>query len=303
MNCKICNKKYDALSGHLKRKHGISTNEYYDMFFKKQDEDICMLDGCSGKNSFINLTIGYGKYCCREHSSKDVKWKEKVSKTWEVKTDDELRLLNKKRKDTCIDRYGDENYPFNSMKRVIKNKYGCDNSSQIPHVKIKMREYWDNKTDEVRQRIQKRRKETLLLKYGVTSLMLLDEYKENIQKAAEKYRIESGKYIPKEKQLEFGLYKRRVYSRTKHTAKKKFGESCSLIGRCGVDGAFQIDHLYTLKDGFINNVHPSILSHPCNLQLIPWLENDKKSESSITLIDLIESIKCFHGEKNEHGKT
>lgn len=298
MKCKICGKEYGALSGHLKRKHNISTHEYYDMFYKKENEDICMLDGCYNKNTFVSISKGYCKYCCREHSSKDIKWKKQVFETWKNKTGAEIQYINKKRDETMVEKYGNKNYPYILMRKSIKNKYGVDNISQTPQVKMKIKNYWKMKTEEEKELTRKKRENTMVSKYGVKYLMLLDEYKNNLLDKTESYRINSGKYISKERQPEFSLYKRKVYSRTKHTAKKKFGEYCSLVGRCGIEGALQVDHLYTIKDGFLNNVDPSILSHPCNLQLISWLDNDMKSESSITLPYLIESIE----KENNHAK-
>ncbi len=54
------------------------------------------------------------------------------------------------------------------------------------------------------------------------------------------------------------------------------------------------DHMYSIKDGFINNIDPSIISHPANCQLL--LHNDnikKKNKSSITFNELLERIKMF----------
>lgn len=47
------------------------------------------------------------------------------------------------------------------------------------------------------------------------------------------------------------------------------------------------DHIYSIKDGFYNNVDPNIISHPANCQLITHNDNiKKKSKSNITLDEL-----------------
>lgn len=52
------------------------------------------------------------------------------------------------------------------------------------------------------------------------------------------------------------------------------------------------DHMYSVKEGFINNIDPNILSHPANCKLLLHIDNNKKkTESSITLNELMERIK------------
>ena len=57
---------------------------------------------------------------------------------------------------------------------------------------------------------------------------------------------------------------------------------------CGVDGAMQVDHIYTIKDGFVNNIPPYIIGSHVNIQLVDWKTNDtKKDKSEITKDQLI----------------
>lgn len=52
------------------------------------------------------------------------------------------------------------------------------------------------------------------------------------------------------------------------------------------------DHMISVKYGFINNIDPSIISHPANCKLITHQENvTKNANSSITLSELLERIK------------
>lgn len=51
------------------------------------------------------------------------------------------------------------------------------------------------------------------------------------------------------------------------------------------------DHRYSVKQGFINNIDPEIISHPVNCSLILHTENQSKREKcSITLEQLYEEI-------------
>ena len=64
--------------------------------------------------------------------------------------------------------------------------------------------------------------------------------------------------------------------------------------RGDVPNGINRDHMYSIKDGFINNVDPLIMSHPANCQLITHNENiKKKNKSSVTLNELIERINNF----------
>ena len=52
------------------------------------------------------------------------------------------------------------------------------------------------------------------------------------------------------------------------------------------------DHMYSVYDGFINNIDPKIISHPANCKLMQHTENSSKhNKSSITLEELLDRIK------------
>lgn len=52
------------------------------------------------------------------------------------------------------------------------------------------------------------------------------------------------------------------------------------------------DHMYSVRDGFINKVDPEIIKHPANCNLMIHSENNRKNyNSSITLDELKERIK------------
>jgi len=48
-------------------------------------------------------------------------------------------------------------------------------------------------------------------------------------------------------------------------------------GRSGIEGAYQLDHIYPISLGFINDIPAEEIGHINNLQMIPWLENARKS--------------------------
>jgi hypothetical protein len=54
------------------------------------------------------------------------------------------------------------------------------------------------------------------------------------------------------------------------------------------------DHIYSVKDGFINKVNPNIIKHPANCNLMIHTDNNKKKDKSlISLDELLLKIKIW----------
>ena len=59
------------------------------------------------------------------------------------------------------------------------------------------------------------------------------------------------------------------------------------------------DHMYSVKEGFLNKVDPKILAHPANCRLIRHNDNvSKGSKSTITLEQLLERIRIWNKKYN-----
>ena len=59
------------------------------------------------------------------------------------------------------------------------------------------------------------------------------------------------------------------------------------------------DHMYSVKEGFLNKVDPKILAHPANCRLIRHNDNvSKGSKSTITLEQLLERIRLWNKKYN-----
>jgi hypothetical protein len=46
--------------------------------------------------------------------------------------------------------------------------------------------------------------------------------------------------------------------------------------KCGVEGGYQLDHIYPVYEGFVNNILPEEIARLENLRVIPWEENQRK---------------------------
>lgn len=60
--CKICGEQFKNIGPHMNHKHNITVKEYYDIYFKKENEDICK--NCGNPTNFIDMNRGYSIYCC-----------------------------------------------------------------------------------------------------------------------------------------------------------------------------------------------------------------------------------------------
>jgi hypothetical protein len=63
------------------------------------------------------------------------------------------------------------------------------------------------------------------------------------------------------------------------------------------------DHMFSVKDGFINKISPEIIKHPANCQLLKHVDNNRKKTNSIITIDeLMIRIKKWD-EKFDNNKS
>lgn len=61
--CLVCGNEYKSqlsLSKHIKS-HGLTSKEYYDKYYKTDDDGCCLF--CGDETKFINGVKGYKKYC------------------------------------------------------------------------------------------------------------------------------------------------------------------------------------------------------------------------------------------------
>lgn len=90
-------------------------------------------------------------------------------------------------------------------------------------------------------------------------------------------------------------YRNRIAVRTKKTYKefKHILNPENLpIGKAGVDGAYHVDHIFSVREGFTYSVPIELMSDIKNLQIVPWRENiSKYSRSNYNLVS--ESIKNY----------
>ena len=97
-----------------------------------------------------------------------------------------------------------------------------------------------------------------------------------------------GDWTPKELLDDYYRYKYQVH---KYTFRNDVAslENFDKRGKAGISGAYHIDHIYSIKDGFLNGVTPWVIGCYGNLKMIPWEENlSKQGNSDITKEELYE---------------
>lgn len=92
-------------------------------------------------------------------------------------------------------------------------------------------------------------------------------------------------------QSEFKKYSTTVHKETNETV-KEFSDEIKNIKLRGQKFGYELDHKYSIFDGFTNNVEPKTVSHWTNLQVLPMIENrSKHKKSTISLNELLTQIK------------
>ena len=149
------------------------------------------------------------------------------------------------------------------LKEGMIKKYGVDNAS---------------KSDE----LCNKRKEYFLKTYGVENPFELS-IEERIKKTTIT-RIKNGSYLSDEDRTPFEIYKRQVWSVTGRYL-KMFPELNKRSRQ------MHLDHIYSIFEGFKNEIDPEIIGHYENLQLLEGKSNiSKGSNCWISLEDLLHKI-------------
>lgn len=200
--CQICGKEYSdtafksgKLSRHIESIHKMTIKEYYDIYLKVPNEDVCPI--CGKPNKFKGINKKYTKYCsvsCSRHDPELIaRQKQTCLAKYGVEHPSKAKTVKEKRKATCRDKYGVD-YAIQAkvvrdkIRKTFNNRYNVDNCSQIPEVKKKKEEthilHYGTKNNfeisNIREKAIKnaqselaihKRKQTCLNKYGVNNVL------------------------------------------------------------------------------------------------------------------------------------
>lgn len=183
-----------------------------------------------------------------------------VTSTWKLqKTKDTIKKTN-------LEKYGETSYSkTDEFKEKLKNhnieKYGVENYFNSEDYKI-------------------RSKEASLKKFN-SEYYLSSELRKQRE-------IESGHWISDEDRTEYELYRLNVWRITNKQDLESL-EDFDKRGRIDLNSdAYHIDHKFSIREGFEENIPPEIIGSLKNLEMIPGRKNcSKNSKCSITKEELL----------------
>jgi hypothetical protein len=248
--------------------------------------------------------------------------KAKVQKTLQtkygqnIKNVSQIPEIKKQKQKTCFQNHG---CPWPMQNKDIREKskqtclktYGVDNVSKSPVIIQKLIQIQNEIGLDGLKLWERSRLKTILsneIKYGVKYYFQTKEFKEKyVQKMLEQYNVEN--YFQSEEfhqeMISQGLrysendltlrkeYYREVHKLTNRTIKKYndfLFNNVYLLDN--ID--YHIDHIYSISQGFKNNIQPEIISSIINLQILPKSVNMKKQDECwITKEQLLENYQIF----------
>lgn len=169
-------------------------NSHYDIDFKFSQKlynyifNIDVLPKCKTCNCEIHsmtFSKGYGKYCSYECSWKSDERSKSISNSHKNRKKEEQELSNKKREQTCLQKYGVSHVAKNiDIKRKIKNTLDNKTDAAKQKTKDKYKVTWQNKTEKEKDEIIRKRNETNANK---TPEEKLKSYKKSIETRIKHY--------------------------------------------------------------------------------------------------------------------
>jgi len=211
---------------------------YHELYLEQSSESK-RCPSCGALLKFKGLKIGYARHC--SHSCRN--------------NNPETKL---KYKQTCIDRYGVEfaSQSDEFKKRVrdtcVKN-YGVDNPFKLPE-------------------IQDRQKTTVLKKYGVSNVSKSEKVLEKIRNS----HVNSGNWVSDEERSDLEKYRlqvKKISARSYHDHYYKINPNNLKRSRY----QYHLDHIFSVEEGFKNNIPPEVIGHWTNLRMLWHLDNSKKN--------------------------
>ena len=239
-----------------------------------------------GTNDTFSISDGREKANSKEGREKA---KQTLLKNFGVTTTWKLQKTKDTIKNTNLEKYGETCYfKTDEFKEKLKEhnieKYGTQ---------------WFVNIDEYKEKY----KETCLKKYGVEFFTQSGVY---LEKAKETYRekydsdfymsselrrqkeIESGRWLADEQKSDYKRYSESVW-RTTNKQDIETLENYDKRGRLDLNpGAYHLDHKFSIRKGFEENIPPEIIGSLKNLEMIPCKKNcAKRAKCSISKEELL----------------
>lgn len=261
------------------------------------------IDQCKNKEGFIKR---HGKKLGTElfekfqktsaYSTSDERYKKIYGENWEnVKKYD-----MKKRSKRCVEYWLNLGYNLKDAELAVSQHQKL--SSGVHRDYYRKLGFSEDEIDVIIFNINKRKRnhsrstEYLKEKYP-------DSWREIYEESAKKYRkrmVELGNWIEESEVDDFKKYKSLV---TKYTNKSLlfYGNLVENLELCSRE--FHLDHKYSIKMGFLNDIDPKIIGSIVNIEVLPAkINSSKRMNCSISKTQLLKKYKNFI-EKYENYKN
>lgn len=273
-------------------KLNISKSEAAEIVETKKRDKTTSKQGFIKRHGVKNGTSLFKKFQQSSKSSSDDKWfQDRYGNNWKTAKE----TLYKERSKRCVEFWIKKGYSLLEAKVKVAEY-------QLNTAGVNLSYYLNNgyTNDEADLIIKKINKSKANHKRNVKFLQ--KKYPNNWQeiylKNASDYRRnmeEKGLWIASDLLSEYQKYHRLVWMYTNQTIKTN--EIKNLHVR-GVD--WHLDHKYSIKMGFINDIPAEIIGAVINLEIIPCVENCKKrAKCSISKPALLTEYKKLKGKRNE----
>lgn len=169
--CFLCYKGINSLGNHLRWEHPtVSLQNYYDKFFKKENEGFCQNEKCNNETQFNSSKWHYNTYCCNKCMKTSDVYKQRcavgVKQVWKLRTNEKRKEIGQKILKTNMK---DPNYLNNcrdNIRKIYKNKTEQE-LKEIQDKRLKsLKETWKNRTDEDNMDMQHKTQITKKEKWG-----------------------------------------------------------------------------------------------------------------------------------------
>jgi len=142
--------------------------------------------------------------------------------------------------------------------------------------------------DEIKDRYDMTSKSSFIKRYGeIDGVNKFNEYVKNMKENG----VRSGRYISDEDRSDWELYKLNVQRVTNSQKLEKLENIEKRSHRRYNEYAWHLDHKFSIKSGFEENIPPYIIGDISNLEMLPDYENcKKKSDCSISKIELFRNF-------------
>lgn len=264
---------------------GVTREELF-LIYNDTETPLCRNPNCSKKAMFKNFSVGYNLYCSKE-CSYNCPIKIEGEKATSLKNGSKAITVAKS-KVTLFNKFGVTN-AFNikevrekQLKSITKNdewkkKRENTNKERFNHVSYAGSEDYYNNFEN----ILKKSKETCISKYGHEFAC----QSEIVKTSTKNTKISNGNQIPDELLTEFEHYSRLAWSITRKQDLKKL-KNYNKRGRAdSKDDAYHLDHIISIKMGFMNGYTPEEIGSINNLQMLPHSMNTSKGCNSWSLIN------------------